>query len=134
MVGMFALSRSVGIVLNKTGKVIVSRGADDVMSTGGLFEKDSEAMMKGSEWLKKIDLLIDEGNRVQEDPDNGNDRDVTSFCGAVKSLVEDIYGSEHPFHKRCSAPSGDGKHCVDEGLAVLKTIRNEVEYYSHMGH
>lgn len=90
--------------------------------------------MNGSELLQRIDLLIDAGNRVWENPGSKASRDVAQFCGAVKELVLEIYGGDHPYIKRYHDENQDLQQDLGEGMSVLKSIRMEVEYSSQLGH
>lgn len=90
--------------------------------------------MNGSEMLQKIDLLIDQGNMVWESPTRDASRAIARFCDAVKDLVQIIYGPGHPYIEQHTAESKDLKHDLADGMAILKSIRKEVEYSSHLGH
>ena len=65
--------------------------------------------MNGNELLEKIDLLIDQDAN----------RDITRFCGAVKGLVEEVYGTEHPFVQKHTVEGQvkGVKSAVDQGHA-----------------
>lgn len=89
--------------------------------------------MNGSECLRKIDRLIDAGNGVWENPGSKAQRDIARFCCAVKDLVLDIYGAEHPYIKLYEGDE-DVRHDLGQGMAALKSIRLEVDYWSNMGH
>jgi hypothetical protein len=90
--------------------------------------------MNGSDLLQKIDLLIDQGNMVWESPGSSAARDVARFCSAVKDLVHEIYGPEHPYIEKHSAAAKDFQHDLGEGMSLLQSIRKEVEYSSRLGH
>lgn len=90
--------------------------------------------MNASELLQKIDLLIDEGNMVWESPSSNAKRDISRFCGAVKGLVHDIYGDDHPYIKKHTEESVDSSHDLGAGMSLLTSIRKEVEYSSQLGH
>ena len=61
-------------------------------------------------------------------------RDIALFCDAVKDLVQAIYGSGHPYIEKHTAASKALQHDLGEGMSVLKSIRKQVEYSSHLGH
>jgi|GEM_PF-2101776 len=90
--------------------------------------------MDGSKMLQKIDLLLEQGNMVWESPGSNASRDIALFCDAVKDLVQAIYGSGHPYIEKHAAASKDLQHDLGEGMSVLKSIRKQVEYSSHLGH
>lgn len=90
--------------------------------------------MNGSALLEKIDSLIDQGNMVWESPGRNADRDIARFCTAVQGLVHEIYGEGHPYLLKGSENSNKQQNELGEGMSVLKSIRMEVEYSSHLGH
>jgi hypothetical protein len=90
--------------------------------------------MNGSEVLQKIDRLIDEGNMVWENPSSNAKRDISRFCGAVKDLVHDIYGDDHPYIKKHTAENEAMSCDLGAGMSVLKNLRMEVESSSQLGH
>lgn len=90
--------------------------------------------MNGSEFLEKIDLLIDQGNMVWESPGRNADRDIARFCSAVQDLVHEIYGAGHPYLQKDAAGTVELQNDLGEGMSVLKSIRMEVEYSSQLGH
>ncbi len=90
--------------------------------------------MNGNELLQKIDLIIDQGNNVWENPGSNAARDVGQFCDAVKDLVLAIYGPDHPYIEKHSAAAKDLRHDLGEGMSLLQSIRKEVEHSSRLGH
>lgn len=83
--------------------------------------------MNASELLQKIDMLIEEGNLVWESPSSNAKRDIARFCGAVKILVHDVYGDDHPYIKKHTADKEALSHDLGAGMSVLKSMRMEVE-------
>ncbi len=64
--------------------------------------------MNNSEFLQKIDFLSDQGNMVWENPGNKANQDIGRFCDAVKGLVHELYGADHPYLQRLqSLPLSD---------------------------
>lgn len=90
--------------------------------------------MNSSEVLQKIDVLIESGNSVWENPGSKAKQDIAQFCNAVKALVHDIYGADHPYVKKYENENDDLQHDLGEGMSLLKSIRMEVEYSSNLGH
>ncbi len=90
--------------------------------------------MNGNEMLQKIDVIIDQGNNVWENPGSNAARDVAQFCDAIKDLVLEIYGPDHLYIEKHSAATKDLTHDLGEGMSLLHSIRKEVEYSSQLGH
>lgn len=84
--------------------------------------------MNGSELLQKIDLLIDHGNMAWENPGNDAAQDIAMFCDAVKDLVLEIHGADHPYIKKHAAETKEMKHNLGDGMMLLQSIRKEVEH------
>lgn len=83
--------------------------------------------MNGRELLQKIDLLIEHGNMAWENPGKDATQDIALFCDAVKDLVLEIHGADHPYIKKHAAAAKDMKHDLGDGMMLLQSIRKEVE-------
>ena len=83
--------------------------------------------MSSSELLERIDCLFEEGNLVWESPSSNAKQDIDRFCDAVKVLVQDIYGDDHPYIKKHTAETEALSHDLGAGMSVLKSLRMEVE-------
>jgi hypothetical protein len=99
-----------------------------------------EVIMNTSDLVRRVDALIERGNmvlatRTGEGLDETVDTDaIRKFCDEIALLIEIIHGYSRPLNKQFATEAekynpGD----VEEGIAVLKSLRTEILYAGEFG-
>lgn len=92
--------------------------------------------MKLQDLIRRVDELIAHGKRVLSTKfrEDGyglewvNSGDMVGYRSACLSFIERVYGTNHPHYKEFDVNTISAyPHFVDAGIAILQTIKSEIE-------